>query len=237
MKTLSRRSFVITAAAIAGAPAIAIAQAGKKMTTPSGLQIEDTKVGTGATPKTGQTCVMHYTGWLYENGAKGTEIRLIRRSRPAVRVSDRRRPGDQGLGRRCGHHAGRRQAHAHHPAGARLRRTRRGRRDPAERDAAVRGRTARREGLIPRDDLALALMHHRGLPRTPARRRARKRGRRRATAERRRRRCDGVLQRTAPSIGNGRLKLPSLPLTSSGRPSTRDHSCHSATTSSEFSAA
>ena len=74
MKTLSRRKLLITAAAIAGAPTLAIAQAGKKMTTSSGLQIEDTKAGTGATPKTGQTCVMHYTGWLYENGAKGKKF-------------------------------------------------------------------------------------------------------------------------------------------------------------------
>ena len=38
--------------------------------TPTGLQFEDTVAGTGASPKTGQTCVMHYTGWLFENGAK-----------------------------------------------------------------------------------------------------------------------------------------------------------------------
>jgi peptidylprolyl isomerase len=43
-------------------------------TTSSGLQIEDTQVGTGATPRTGQICVMHYTGWLYENGAKGKKF-------------------------------------------------------------------------------------------------------------------------------------------------------------------
>jgi peptidylprolyl isomerase len=44
------------------------------MTTASGLQITDTKEGTGATPRTGQTCVMHYTGWLYENGVKGKKF-------------------------------------------------------------------------------------------------------------------------------------------------------------------
>ncbi len=46
-----------------------------KMTkTPTGLQYEDTVVGTGASPKTGQTCVMNYTGWLWENGAKGKKF-------------------------------------------------------------------------------------------------------------------------------------------------------------------
>ena len=44
------------------------------MTTASGLQIIDSKVGTGASPKSGQTCVMHYTGWLYENGQKGKKF-------------------------------------------------------------------------------------------------------------------------------------------------------------------
>src|ERR1700728_4299803 len=68
------------APAIAGAflfavPSGALAQtAGKTMTTASGLQIIDAKVGTGASPKPGQICVMHYTGWLYENGQKGKKF-------------------------------------------------------------------------------------------------------------------------------------------------------------------
>ncbi len=66
--------------ALAGAvaaivPTAAMAQAaGATITTPSGLKITDTKVGTGATPKPGQICVMHYTGWLYEGGAKGRKF-------------------------------------------------------------------------------------------------------------------------------------------------------------------
>jgi peptidylprolyl isomerase len=60
------------------APTVPAAAAKKKEskmnTTPSGLQYEDTKEGTGASPKTGQTCVMHYTGWLWEKGAKGAKF-------------------------------------------------------------------------------------------------------------------------------------------------------------------
>jgi peptidylprolyl isomerase len=42
--------------------------------TASGLQYEDTVPGTGESPAQGQTCVMHYTGWLWVNGAKGTKF-------------------------------------------------------------------------------------------------------------------------------------------------------------------
>jgi peptidylprolyl isomerase len=38
------------------------------------LQITDTKVGTGISPKPGQVCIVHYTGWLYVNGVKGAKF-------------------------------------------------------------------------------------------------------------------------------------------------------------------
>ncbi|HXW72215.1 MAG TPA: FKBP-type peptidyl-prolyl cis-trans isomerase [Methylocella sp.] len=47
---------------------------GKATTSPSGLKFIDDKVGTGAMPQPGQTCVVQYTGWLYENGAKGKKF-------------------------------------------------------------------------------------------------------------------------------------------------------------------
>jgi peptidylprolyl isomerase len=46
----------------------------KPVTTSSGLQTIDTKAGTGASPRAGQTAVVHYTGWLYENGTKGAKF-------------------------------------------------------------------------------------------------------------------------------------------------------------------
>ena len=63
------------AASLAGIAApLTPAKAQAVMTTPDGLQIIDIKVGTGASPRTGQTVVVHYTGWLYENGKKGAKF-------------------------------------------------------------------------------------------------------------------------------------------------------------------
>src|SRR6202040_1149297 len=59
---------------IAMPPSVLAQTAGKTMTTPSGLQITDSAVGSGAMPKPGQICVMHYPGWLYEGGKKGKKF-------------------------------------------------------------------------------------------------------------------------------------------------------------------
>ena len=42
--------------------------------TPSGLQYEDTVLGSGATARAGQYVSVHYTGWLYENGEAGSKF-------------------------------------------------------------------------------------------------------------------------------------------------------------------
>ena len=43
-------------------------------TTASGLQYEDTQVGTGDEARKGQHVRVHYTGWLYENGQQGRKF-------------------------------------------------------------------------------------------------------------------------------------------------------------------
>jgi FKBP-type peptidyl-prolyl cis-trans isomerase FkpA len=46
------------------------------MTTPSptGLQMTDTQVGTGAEAQPGRTVTVHYTGWLYNDGQQGAKF-------------------------------------------------------------------------------------------------------------------------------------------------------------------
>jgi FKBP-type peptidyl-prolyl cis-trans isomerase FkpA len=43
-------------------------------TTPSGLQYEDTVTGSGPAARAGQSVTVHYTGWLFENGAAGRKF-------------------------------------------------------------------------------------------------------------------------------------------------------------------
>jgi FKBP-type peptidyl-prolyl cis-trans isomerase FkpA len=43
-------------------------------TTASGLQYEDTVLGTGALAKAGNDVKVHYTGWLYNDGVQGAKF-------------------------------------------------------------------------------------------------------------------------------------------------------------------
>ncbi|MGC3985496.1 MAG: FKBP-type peptidyl-prolyl cis-trans isomerase [Pseudorhodoferax sp.] len=58
-------------------------------TTASGLQFEDTTVGSGAEAKPGQHVTVHYTGWLYKDGQQGAKFDSSR---------DRNEPFEFGLG-------------------------------------------------------------------------------------------------------------------------------------------
>ena len=44
------------------------------VTMPSGVSYHDEVVGTGPEPQAGQTVRVHYTGWLDDNGQKGTKF-------------------------------------------------------------------------------------------------------------------------------------------------------------------
>lgn len=57
----------------AAAPAVTNAMAAQAAQ-PNGLKIIDVKIGTGAVAKPGEQVTVHYTGWLYEHGAKGKKF-------------------------------------------------------------------------------------------------------------------------------------------------------------------
>jgi peptidylprolyl isomerase len=42
--------------------------------TSTGLRYEDVIMGNGVHPSRGQTCIVHYTGWLWEKGTKGVKF-------------------------------------------------------------------------------------------------------------------------------------------------------------------
>jgi len=76
ISTLAAIAITLVVVPLASVLTRAAAQTAEKaaVTTPSGLQIIDATIGTGASPKPGQICVMHYTGWLYEDGKKGKKF-------------------------------------------------------------------------------------------------------------------------------------------------------------------
>jgi len=76
MRSFTRTLAVALVAATTGfsmAPTMVRAEPETTLTA-SGLKIIDNKVGAGAEAKSGQMVSVHYTGWLYNNGAKGKKF-------------------------------------------------------------------------------------------------------------------------------------------------------------------
>jgi peptidylprolyl isomerase len=66
---------VALALTAAGTPlANAVAAEAKVIEMPDGLKYTDNKVGDGATATAGNKVSVHYTGWLYKDGAKGAKF-------------------------------------------------------------------------------------------------------------------------------------------------------------------
>ena len=76
---------IVTALAATVAAAYVINRRGKtvaEVTTPSGLKIQDLKVGDGPSPQMGQTVRVHYIGWL-ENGKEFNNSHTMGQGQPA----------------------------------------------------------------------------------------------------------------------------------------------------------
>ena len=74
---LTRFACAVLALAIAAAvPMLGRADAATNQVIemPNGLKYTDTKIGDGATATPGSKVSVHYTGWLYNNGAKGAKF-------------------------------------------------------------------------------------------------------------------------------------------------------------------
>jgi FKBP-type peptidyl-prolyl cis-trans isomerase len=71
--------FAAAAAALGLVAAVAVpqpaaAQEGKTTELANGLKYTDTKLGTGEEAKSGFMVSVHYTGWVWKNGAKGAQF-------------------------------------------------------------------------------------------------------------------------------------------------------------------
>lgn len=64
------RSFLLAPFAMVAAAAASAAP----VTLPGGTQVQEVKLGAGAVAQPGQSVIVHYTGWLYQNGKRGMKF-------------------------------------------------------------------------------------------------------------------------------------------------------------------
>jgi peptidylprolyl isomerase len=69
------KSIAVAMLLVLGAAApVATTAVAAQASQPNQLKVIDVKVGTGAVAKAGQQVTVHYTGWLYEHGARGKKF-------------------------------------------------------------------------------------------------------------------------------------------------------------------
>lgn len=65
---------LIAALSAVAVPAAAAPAAPAVVVLPDGVRVTDTKIGSGAEAKPGDVVVVHYTGWLFQDGGKGAKF-------------------------------------------------------------------------------------------------------------------------------------------------------------------
>jgi len=63
---------------------LGVSHAAPFITLPDGLQYKDLKIGAGAKAQLGSTAVIHFIGWVEDNGQRGKEIFNSRKERKPV---------------------------------------------------------------------------------------------------------------------------------------------------------
>jgi FKBP-type peptidyl-prolyl cis-trans isomerase len=68
------KSIAVAMLLVLGAAAPVATTVAAQASQSAALKVIDVKIGTGAVAKAGEQVTVHYTGWLYEHGAKGKKF-------------------------------------------------------------------------------------------------------------------------------------------------------------------
>ena len=79
-----KRLYICMSAVLLWLAFAGISRAGQFTTMPSGLKYKDLKIGKGIKAQPGSTAVIHFIGWLDENGQRGKEIYNSRKEKHPV---------------------------------------------------------------------------------------------------------------------------------------------------------
>ena len=84
MEDAMKKPFIYISALLLSVAFFGISHAEPFTTLPSGLEYKDLKIGTGMKAQLGATAVIHFIGWVEENGQQGREIFNSRKEKKPV---------------------------------------------------------------------------------------------------------------------------------------------------------